>query len=308
MGTNKGGQAHTGMATGTRVDPEKRRRQILAQVAGVSSLAVGATKVIALVQDPEVDIDEVRQAIEYDPSLTADILRMANSAAFGGSVEVSSIEQAIMRFGLEWVYRFVLASAVGPIASRPVRGYDLPAEALWWHSVAVAAGTEELVRVLGHRPSPYAFTAGLLHDLGKTVMGTYLKIDLAAVDRVAAEEGISFDAAERAVLGIDHAEVGADLLEQWNLPDRIVKAVRHHHCPGAAAGEDPDCLIALVHLADALCMELGIGLGRDGLSYRCDESIRLDLGVTGELGEQVIAGIQGKLEELREFFRPEQEC
>jgi len=294
------------MAASRKAGAEERRAQILGQLAGVPSLSPAATQVISLVQDPAVEIEDVQRAIQHDASLTADILRMANSSAFGGRATIASVDQAVIRFGLEWVYRFVLASAVGPIASRPVKGYDLGPEALWWHSVAVAAGTEALSAVLERESSPRAFTSGLLHDLGKSILGSFLEIDATDLVAMAEAEGIPFDAAERTVLGIDHAEVGAILLERWNLPEGIVEAVRHHHRPEDREGEDPEGTVELVHVADALCMQTGLGLGRDGLAYSCSDQVWTRLGVTGDLAEQVIIGIQERVVELKKFFVPQE--
>jgi len=100
--------------------------------------------------------------------------------------------------------------------------------------------------------------------MGKLIMGSFVKEDLDKIEEEASR-GISFECAEKRVLGIDHAQVGAKILENWSFPPGLVSAVRWHHDPDGA--EETNVMIDIVHVANVLCLMIGIGVGRDGLRY-----------------------------------------
>ena len=249
-----------------------RREQILDRISTIPAIPTAATRVIGLLQDPEVDINDVMEAIEYDPGLTSNVLRLANSAYFAGPRTIDSLRDAIVLLGMSRVFQLVITSAIIPIARQEVRGYDLPPGKLLEHCIAVAIACEELAGELNLKPPVSTFTAGLLHDVGKIVLSTFLEVDVAPIIEIAFRDGVSFEKAEAAVLGIDHAEVGAALLETWKLPSGIVEVVRYHHQPRPIEGDT--LVVDLVHVADHLCIESGLGTGGvDGLNYApCPES------------------------------------
>jgi len=242
-----------------------RRDAILAAVEAVPALPTAATEVLELVQNPETGVAEVMAVVEQDPAFTAELLRLANSAYFAGPREICTLRDAGVVLGLNRVLQLVLATAVFPLVRQPIQGYDLPAGELLQHSVSVAVGAETVARILRLNAPPHTFTAALLHDIGKIVMGTYLEVDAGPIRDLAIRERIAFDAAEREILGVDHAETGAALLAAWGIPERVVEAVRWHHLPEGLFGDKT--VVDLVHVADMLAAECGVGLGVDGLVY-----------------------------------------
>ncbi len=279
-----------------------RRDEILNKVSAIPALPASATQAIRLIQSETTGLSDIMKAIEYDVSLTADVLRLANSAYFAGPRQISSLREAGVLLGAARILQLVLASAVFPVASRPIKGYDLPANDLLDHLLAVAIGAEELGKRLRVSVPHYTFTAGLLHDIGKIVLGTFLEVDGEAIRQVAFEEQISFEAAEDRVLGINHAEVGAALLESWQLPEGIVQVVRWHHSPELAGAE---ALTAdLVHAADMLSIECGLGVGVDGLNYRIGPDVAERLRLKATLAEQVTAAMLTELQAIRAQRRP----
>ncbi len=242
------------------------RKEILAKTTTISSLPACVTHVLQLLQNPDSSMAEIVGAIEYDPGLTADFLRLANSAYFAGPRKIGSLREAGVLFGTQRIQQLVMASAVFPLAQHPIKGYDLPTGQLLDRLVAVGVGAEELGKMLDLSPPHYTFTAGLLHGIGKIVLGTFIAIEPDPILELAHEDNIPFDEAERIILGIDHAEVGAALLEQWELPKEIVQVVRWHNQPEKYSG-DP-LVVDLVHYANILSIACGLGTGIDGLHYR----------------------------------------
>lgn len=275
-----------------------RRNEILRQIKAVAELPAVATELVGLAHDPEVDIRDVVTILEHDPGLTANMLKLANSAHYGGRGSIASIRDAVVRLGLRKVSELAMAIAISPNVQKPVRGYHLAAGQLWEHSLSVSAGTTHLARALKVLPPSYAATAGLLHDIGKVVLGTFIEIDAELMLESVANHHMSFDEAEREILGIDHAEVGAVLLESWGLPADIVETVRYHHTPDELDGDPLG--VDLVHIADILSMQSGIGAGEmDGLCYRISPGAESRRKLRAIEKESVLCNTICSLEEMR---------
>ncbi len=125
----------------------------------------------------------------------------------------------------------------------------------------------------------------------------FVQDEIHEIQRLVREEGYAFDEAERSVLGVDHASVGAMLLRHWNIPDHIVEAVRWHHKP--TNGDDNEVLTDLVHVADTLCTSVGWGMGADGMNYRQDERAAQRVGLEEGVGEQLVCQVVEEIEELK---------
>ena len=170
----------------------------------------------------------------------------------------------------------VIAACVSAIMDKPVPGYDLPPGELWRHSIAVSVAAEGLVKELKIDAAEEIFTAALLHDVGKMVLGEYVKDDFPKIE-AAVSQGLSFEKAETVALGTNHADVGGRILTRWSLPAEIVNAVQWHHEPEAA--EQASTMLDIVHVANFLSIMIGIGIGRDGLQHQpsVDVSERIGL-------------------------------
>ena len=279
---------------------QNRREEIIEKIPTFPSIPTAAIRVRRLLAKPEVDFDELADLIRYDQALTANLLRIANTIAFGGRQKVTTVEQTLVRLGTRHVSQMVTGIAAAPLLKKEVQGYDLAPEQLWKHAMAVGIGAEELARHQDTRVPELAFTAGLLHDIGKVALGTFLDADVDEIKSAAFDHGLAFQAAERRVLGIDHAELGARLLRHWGLPDELVLAARWHHEPDEHPGDYR--VVDLVHVADGLSLQAGIGAGTDGLQYNhCSDTLDR-LNVTRHLIEKVLLEVESELEELRDLF------
>ncbi len=281
-----------------------RRDEILSQVTSVPSLPAVVCRLQEYLDDPEVNFNQLARVIECDPGLTANVLQLANSAYFGWQGGIGSVRDAISRLGTKRIFQMVLCMSVAPLVRKPIRGYDLDAGQLWEHSVAVAICAEKIAA--GRRPTcqPNAFTAGLLHDVGKVLLGTFVEVDDEPIKELVALDHLTFNEAERMVLGVDHAEVGAHLLERWNLPEEVVTAARWHHEP-SRADSSLQGMVDLVHVADVICLNCGWGLGSDGLQYRLDEPAAARLGLRSQDAEAAASLVITGLEELLQIFTPD---
>jgi putative nucleotidyltransferase with HDIG domain len=228
----------------------KGLNRIFATVTDLPSMPASGIRMLNLLENPEASMDAIEDILRHDPGLTTNVLRLANSAYFGIPTRVGSPRQAVILLGLRRLVQLVIASCVSAVMGRPVPGYDLTAGDLWRHSIAVAIASEALVKNNRGGGVEDVFTAALLHDAGKIVLGRFVQEELPDIKRITAD-GVPLVLAENMVLGTDHAAIGATLLEAWAFPRDVVRAARWHHDPEAADGRS--ILVDIVHLADLMC-------------------------------------------------------
>ncbi|MGV3615090.1 MAG: HDOD domain-containing protein [Fimbriimonas sp.] len=250
---------------------------IVAKTTDLPSLSGAAMAVMREADSPNSTAEGMARALGSDPALAAQVLRLANSAFYGMPRRVASVPQSIMILGTRAVRNLALVAATFPWLSRPIDGYALGPGQLWAHALGTAVGATLIAERSRKAQPDLAFTAGLLHDIGKLAMSVWLERKLPALLKIAELEGTPFDAVERRVLGFDHTEVGAHLGENWNLPAELTAPMRWHHRPDEAPSGSP--LVDCVHIADYLSMAMGLGIGGDGLRYELSENAlhRLDL-------------------------------
>ena len=228
------------------LNPAKR---YLDGVTSLPSAPMLVTELLALFQEPDHDVDKVVQLITYEPSLTAQILRLCNSASFAGERPPDDIFEAVSRIGFYQVYCMVVSLLGARTKSMEGADEGLNVNELWRHSVAVAVSASVAADETGQAKAA-AFTAGLLHDIGKLVLASVERGRYAALIQRASDEGLLLTDLERSVLMMDHAEVGGELMQRWNLPPEIVAAVRRHHDP--AIGPPFQQLTAAVQVGDVI--------------------------------------------------------
>jgi putative nucleotidyltransferase with HDIG domain len=263
------------------------------------SMPGAAVKLLALIDDPGMSVSQIDAILRHDAGLTANLLKLANSAYFGVPTKIGSVRQAVLILGLKRLIQMVIASCVSAIMDKPIPGYDLPPGDLWRHSIAVSVAAEGLVKELEIGASEEIFTAALLHDVGKLVLGAFVHDGLADIE-AALKQNISFEAAEEKILGINHAEMGAQILTQWSLPSEIINAVRWHHAPESA--DRINTMLDVVHVANVLCLMIGIGAGPNGLQYQPSGVVSERLGLKSCHLEKVASQTLHWTNELSEVF------
>lgn len=224
--------------------------QYIDRVSDLPAAPAIAVELLGLFNDPDHDIDRVVDLINHDPGLTVAVLKRCNSAALGGSEAASDIFEAVTRLGFYEVQR-VVASLVGARAMElgGKKGVVDPT-GLWRHSVTTAVAAATLAKRMQGAESA-AFTAGLLHDVGKLVFasvesGTYAEL----IGRTGAF-GQRLAEAEQTAFGVNHASIGARLLTRWGLPANVAGAALQHH--GSPKFKEPfGQLAATVSLASDL--------------------------------------------------------
>ena len=278
----------------------ERLDALVRQVRDLPALPDTVVRVMQLADNPKSGVADIAKALISDQALAARVLKLANSAFYGSSRRIATVSDAVVILGMRTTRNLVMATGCQEILEQEVAGYALPRGALLRHSLACASAAQALAKRTKYRGMEEAFVAGLLHDLGKVVMNLYLQNQFIQVFLRASSGAETYAEAERAIFGFDHAEAGAYLLERWNLPPSLVTAVRYHHAPLDAPTDSP--LPCLVHVADAICMTLGIGLGLDGTAYILQPEALTLLHLTSEDFEEVASQTCDMLAQAEPMF------
>ncbi|MHC4944877.1 MAG: HDOD domain-containing protein [Planctomycetota bacterium] len=234
---------------------------ILEKIENMPVLSPSAVQLLQTLGDPSHSLAEIVKIVECDAELTAHFLKRVNSVNYGLVTEVTSVSRAVTYLGERFVVGIAVAACSSQAFDRGFAGFENEKTAFWEHSLKTAIASREVALVAGSETSPdVAFTAGLLHDIGKSVIFEFM----VGAGCPIFEKVDGFDMGEclekeRELAGMNHCEAGRALAEQWKLPEILVPPITHHHHPGAAREEDRTLVLA-VHLGDLIAAKAGSGI------------------------------------------------
>ncbi len=277
-----------------------RLEEILSLVKHVPPFPKVAHRVSEMLQDPNVGATELAEVIQYDQVITANVLKICNAAYFGLSRKVASLDEALVVVGNDTLKDIIITSSSARYYKGPVgEGYKLEQGDLWKHSVAAGIMAKELAKHVQEVSPGSAYTAGLLHDIGKRFLSSFVADEFKQIMMKVVKEGCSFVDAEKELLGASHAELGGLILQQWEFPKEIELAVLQHHDPDAL---DKDPLTAVVALANALVISMGIGVGADGLATSLRGAGLKRFGITPMHLDLCMANLLEEIDRAQELF------
>lgn len=243
----------------------KKLNYIVSKVDDMPVLPDRVKKIIALTEDPDSTIQDLEKEILKDQSLTSKILKLANSAYYGYPRKIDTVSQATILLGFQTIKSMALASTVSKMMTHELKGYALGKNDLWTQSQTCAIISRYIAKKVKFPNPETAYIAGLLRDIGKTILNFYVEKEYHAIINKVEYEKISFLKAEEEILGFNHAQVGEKIAIKWNFPEELVEAIGLHHAPEKSTINPT--LVSIVHIADALTMIMGISIGADGLAY-----------------------------------------
>jgi putative nucleotidyltransferase with HDIG domain len=279
------------------------RTEVLASIRSLPTFSQTVVQLAGLLRDDEASPSEYEAVVQLDIALTANLLRMANSAYFGFSRKISSVREAITLLGARRLFELAAMAAVEAIVPARLPGYGIDAGAYWCHSVAVAVLAERFAKERKLAVPALTFTSGLLHDVGKLVISSFLASHLEELRCKLAADNRSLIECERELLGGDHAQIGAELAETWNLPEEVVRVIAYHHEPSLAKNGKGDVVVDLVHSADCLSHSLGFGADVGALQRQVDDHAIARLGLRHVDLEHVASRALPEIEGLAQFGR-----
>jgi putative nucleotidyltransferase with HDIG domain len=255
-------------------------------------------QLLSVLNKRDLDNSEIVSLISHDPSLTANVLRLSNSAYFRGAAEICSLEEAVTRLGSKEVYRLVVAISGAMALSPPKQASGIEADEFLNHSITSAVAAQILAKDAGEDES-LAFTAALLHDIGKLVLASSCKNFYVWLERVE-EDATSLLDAEKRLLGVDHARVGGRVLERWKFPKLLSVAVGFHHDPAKAP--DHQRLAASISAGNSIAYLLGHSYGHRPSLAKCSEDALRILGLKEADLQDCKARTNAELKKVRVLF------
>ncbi len=232
---------------------------IILKAVEIPVLPATAQKVLSLMSDPDVSIEKLKRIITTDAGLATKILKVANSAFYGGCRNIENLSQAILRLGLNSLRNIVVAASMRNV----YKNFGLAEKLLWEQTIGSAMAANIISRRTRVSDPEDAFIAGLLHDVGKVVLNNEYPQKFAQVMEKVYNDAVPYSAAEKEVFEFSQREVGARVVRKWGFPERIELLLRHFDDYDAISNERWMYeLVTVVTTADRICQKFGIGWRR----------------------------------------------
>lgn len=246
----------------------ERAEILVGAVDDLPTIPVVATKVLQLLDNPDVSVEEIADLMLSDQVMTARVMKLINSPVYKPTQEITSLKRALVYLGLRHVRELALTTSV-------INAFDgtsgaLELNAFWEHSFGVGMVSKIFAKKVGYEDLEKAYIAGIIHDLGEVFLSNFLRDPFMEVLEHIKTHPIKLVDAEAELLGTTHCEIGLSMARKWNFPDAYCDVIAHHHNPGEAT-VDP-ILCAIVNLSDLFCTvrELNYG-GREWISFNLSE-------------------------------------
>ena len=264
---------------------------IRTKISSFPSMPQAAIKLRELLKEDDVPLNKIENILRQDPGLSANILRLANSAHFGLSLKVGSLKKAVMLLGLKRFEQIAFSAYMEKSMDKAVEGYGLSPGELWLHSIVVATTAEAIAKYLKIPDPNEVFIPALLHDMGKLILDSFVKTNLKSIQSLVAK-GESWVRVENMIFGTDHAEIGALLLEKWSFPIEVVNSVRWHHDPEYLSSthnriQNPNMQSDIVYLSNLIFQSNGNKTSVDGKKVKPSSEVLERLGIKFDQYEKI---------------------
>lgn len=238
-----------------------RVRLIVDRASALTPLHAVALRAIQLAEDERAAAMDLATVVSSDPTLTAKLLRLSNSAYYGYARRIGTVREAVILLGMRTVRSVAIASGIIDAFNTQTREDGFDRDLFWAHSVVVGLVAEAIARDTKAARPEDAFTAGVIHDIGKLAMQLAEPALFTQVVRMVRDQGVGYGDAETQVFGVSHAHIGARLAERWRFPEALVDAIRLHHPPEMLT--QIDSLEGVVASANLACNREGLAAGFD---------------------------------------------
>jgi putative nucleotidyltransferase with HDIG domain len=262
--------------------------QLEAAIAKIKPIPQIALKLMRMVQDDSYSMGDMGAEIKKDQVISAKVIRLCNSAYFRQNTNVDSIERALVVLGEKRLLQLIVSASMEGFFSS-IGGYSLCKGGLFKHAVGTALISEKLASLNRKISGDIAYTAGLLHDIGKIALDQFMDSAYPLFYRRTQERDEALVNVENELFGMDHTTAGGTLAELWGLPERLVDVIKYHHHPEKSE-HDPD-LSYLVYLADLLMSRFIVGQELERLSTDSFHNCLQRVGIEPDQLSKIIEGL-----------------
>ncbi|MCP4725308.1 MAG: HDOD domain-containing protein [bacterium] len=275
--------------------------KIKERVQDMPAISSNTVKILDLIAGEDYTIKDLSDLISLDVSLSTKCIKTVNSASFGLRSEVTSIERAVSYLGKQAIFGMVIEKGFSNVFSHSLEGYNAEEGELWEHSLRVAVSSRLLALAVNEQElADVAYTAGLLHNMGKVIITDFLKNYTTDIkERCSVNDDVDFSRIEEEILETNHSVVGKMMAEKWGIPKSIQTAVLYHHNPEKAP-QELKILCYLVHFGDHLAMLSGGSASYDALSYEVDPKTKEYIDLEDEKIEDLLFDIELEIIQARE--------
>ena len=291
---------HDGLQADADSEIKPTSEELDRAIAQIQPIPQVALKIIRTMQSDDFHLWDVARQIRHDQVISANVLKMCNTAYVSANVGIESIDQALLILGAQRVYQFVLSSVMSVFFESSSRGYSMSIGGLYHHAVSTAIVSEQISKLTRHAEPDIAYTAGLLHDIGKVLLDQYVASALPLFYGKVASEGEQLLNVERSLLGITHHEAGERLAELWAFPPSIKDVIAYHGQPELAQHNKD--LVTVVHLADLLISRFSSGYELGGIDTDLLPVRLQQLGLDSSSLTELIAKIPWKVLDTPGYF------
>jgi len=281
-------------------DPQTIVRDAVNGVTALATLPEVTTQIITTVENPRSSVGQLHKIISHDPSLSSRILKVVNSAFYGVSGQIGSVERAIVLLGLTAVKNIAVAASLGQLFRGAKLGEGFSAKDLWSHCIAVGVTAREVARKTKMGNSDEAFLAGLIHDVGILVALQTWPEKIQTICSTAKKSGGNFCEIERQILGVDHQALGRGLAEHWKFTKACQLVAGFHHIPSELEEDCPQ--VYAVHIADTLCCQIDKGFNLTARGQEIDPAALTKLGIDEPQLEEIKANMSESISSAMGVF------
>lgn len=257
-------------------------------------------KLMRLMRDPNVPIKEISKVVESDPAISMKVLRLVNSSFYGLSRTIDSVHQAVVLLGSSTLKNIVISISIFKTLGESSNTEGFDRAAFWLHSIGCGTAARYLEKRLNLGKQEEAFICGIIHDIGKVVLDKYFNAELNSSLKLALEKKVTIYQAEMELLGISHAEIGAHVAEQWQLPQKFVDVISQHHKFDPEAENAKH--VALVIISDRITRKYRIGSGGDIFIPQVAPVVWETLGITEESLKDCEEELKAELDTSKEVL------
>lgn len=259
------------------ITPSERSKLLLKKINTLPNLSPVVQRVSQIIADPNASAKDIVDVLRLDPTIAGRVLRLANSAYIGMPSTVSSLQNAVVILGQQRIHSLIFSSS---ILSTFKSDSTLPFDRIrfWKHSVIVATVCESIAKNISRYESidtGEAFCAGILHDIGKLVLGTYEPESIAGTYATSVDTQTAFFQNESNE--ISHTVIGSMVAEQWNFPQSLITPILYHHTPSGT--ETVQKIVGIVHIADIIVHVLGLNTVPEETAPQIDEPTMTQVGL-----------------------------
>jgi HD-like signal output (HDOD) protein len=282
------------MGTAPLPDTRTLITESVRKVTTIATLPEVTAEIIRTVEDPRSTAGALHKIVSHDPALVTRILKVVNSAFYGLPGQIGSIERAIVLLGLTAVKNIAVAASLGQMFRGARLSVEFSAKDLWTHCVAVGVTAREIARQMKLTIADEAFLAGMIHDVGLLVELQLWPENLRKVCETARTGSQSFCDVERAILGVDHEQLGMGLAEHWKFPRPVQLVAGFHHQPQTLSDSNR-MLVTLVNVADTICCRSAKhGCNLTAMSQTVDPMLLTEM----KIDPAIVENVAGNLDAL----------